>query len=337
VGVSGTVSTLALKVVVEAAARLGVDARRLLSDVQLSESLLEDRDARVPFRTEVQLWSEAARLSADPAFGLHLAEHVPIGSYDLVDYAARSSETLGEAMRHALRFHRILNDTFSIQVATEGERVHLRQVSTLRPFSRHMPEALWATWVVRGRQLTGRDWSPLGVCFPHPEPPDTSEHQRIFRCAPEFDQPVSELVIAGTVLELPVRTADSALLGLVAHYADVALARLPPAPDGVAYQVRRVLVDMLSTQEPSLDAVARKLRMNARTLQRRLRQESTSHQEILDGVRFELAKTYLDDPRASLCEVAFLLGFSEVSAFHRAFRRWTNRTPAEFRARPSPA
>lgn len=328
---SGTVSALALRAVLEAARGAGVDVQRLVDDLGLSAPLLEDRDARFPCAVEVRCWSEAGRRSSDPAFGLHLAERLPVGAYDLVDYAARSSQNLGEALRCVLRFNRILNDTFSLHVETQGNHVTLRQLSSLQPFSRHMPEAFWAALVIRGRQLTGRDWAPVSVHFPHPRPADTSEHQRIFRCALGFGQAVSELVIEASVLDLPIQAADSALLALIAYHADAAIARLPLAPRSVVDQVRRVLVQTIRGGDTSLEWVARKLHMNTRTLQRRLRQHGTSHKQLLDAVRLDLAKSYLEDRHISLCEIAFLLGFSEVSAFHRAFRRWTRKTPAEYR------
>ncbi|HYY42110.1 MAG TPA: helix-turn-helix domain-containing protein, partial [Pyrinomonadaceae bacterium] len=168
------------------------------------------------------------------------------------------------------------------------------------------------------------------VSFQHPQPADTTEHRRIFRAPVHFDQPRNELVLDRALLALPLARADAGLCALLDRHAQELLARLPQRDDTTA-QVRRLLSDALSGGDPNIAAVARQLGLSARTLQRKLRAEGTSYQDLLDLMRRDLARRYLQERDMAVCEVAYLLGFSGPSAFHRAFRRWTGVTPKEFR------
>jgi AraC-like DNA-binding protein len=110
---------------------------------------------------------------------------------------------------------------------------------------------------------------------------------------------------------------------------------LERVPESTSFgaRVRQLVAKELSTSPPDATAVARKLRMSRRTLQRLLRVEGTTFTELVDALRCDLATRYLREPAVAIAEVAFLLGFSEASAFHRAFRRWQGTTPAAYRAK----
>jgi len=95
--------------------------------------------------------------------------------------------------------------------------------------------------------------------------------------------------------------------------------------------VRLIIKNEFKGGEASLEKVAGQLGLSGRTLQRKLQERGTTHQELLDQMRKELAVRYLREPEMAICEVAYLLGFSESSALHRAFKRWTGKTPSEFR------
>ena len=117
------------------------------------------------------------------------------------------------------------------------------------------------------------------------------------------------------------------------RHAEALLAKLPSLTDSVVDRVQRVLSGVLGEGDASLGAVARKLRMSERTLQRKLAEESASYDALLDAMRHELAVRYLADRKIAIAEVAYLLGYSEPSPFHRAFKRWTGVTPSEARKR----
>ena len=132
-------------------------------------------------------------------------------------------------------------------------------------------------------------------------------------------------------LALPLARADAQLGELLRGLAEDALKKRTVAESPLD-NVRRILAEELQRGVPSLDVVASRLATSERTLRRRLEGEGTTFRALLDETRAELARVYVADARMPLAEVAFMLGFSEPSAFHRAFKRWTKTTPAAFRA-----
>ncbi len=145
-----------------------------------------------------------------------------------------------------------------------------------------------------------------------------------------FGHACSEIELEPAVLRLPIRDEDPAMSRLMERYAEEWLARLG-GQASLVEQIRRHIYTELGNGVPSAEAIARPLGLSERSLSRRLRAEGLSYLEIVDSVRRELALVYLRNRSLKMAEVAFLLGFSELSAFYRAFRRWTGMTPAQVR------
>jgi AraC-like DNA-binding protein len=190
-----------------------------------------------------------------------------------------------------------------------------------------------AITVICLRSATGTSWTPREVWFQHAPPENTSEHRRIFRAPVRFAQVSNELFFHRSLLDVPIARADLGLCTVLDRHAEELLAKFSAQgrPQNVVDQVRQILSIALRGGDPGLEASARQLRMSARTLQRKLNEKGTSHQDLLDEMRRELSMRYLQEPEVAICEVAYLLGFSESSAFHRAFRRWTGTTPRDYR------
>jgi len=181
-----------------------------------------------------------------------------------------------------------------------------------------------------GRKLTGVDWMPCEVHFEHDQPENISEHKRIFRAPVRFGQPLTKLIFDSLILNLPLVEADLILGSLFESQAEDLLAKSPR--HGVfAGQVRQLIKENLPGGEARMEIVCRKLGNSSRTLQRKLREEGTSYQELLEEIQRDLSEFYLQKPETAICEVAYLLDFSQSSAFHRAFRHWTGLTPKTFR------
>jgi AraC-like DNA-binding protein len=158
-------------------------------------------------------------------------------------------------------------------------------------------------------------------------------HLRLFGIAPRYDRAVNALELTGDAAARPVLTADPLLSRVVVRHAEALLAERPAAAETTAGTVRRILTRLLGDDEAgcSLTAVSANLHMSERSLQRRLADEGVSFDALLDELRRELALRYLADEKVAIAEIAYLLGYSEPSAFHRAFKRWTGTTPAEAR------
>jgi AraC-like DNA-binding protein len=154
-------------------------------------------------------------------------------------------------------------------------------------------------------------------------------HRAYFRCEPTFDEATSWAEFDAALLDAPVAGADPALAAMLERHARDLVAGLPTT--SVADQVRALLAKDLAGGVPEASGAAKKLGLSERSLHRKLRDERHSYQAIVDGVRRHLAERHLAERRLPITEIAFLLGFTEASSFHRAFRRWTGRTPAAYR------
>jgi AraC-like DNA-binding protein len=327
---SATVSAPYLRVLLAGARQAGVSLDDLVTPEL--EQVIVDPDGRIDRETHNHLWDEVARRSGDDAFGLHLAERLQPGAFAVMDYAARNAPTLRQAVIRFVRYCRLVHDGARVQLAEEGGEARLSY--TLPDFPggspRHAAEFIVAAWVIAARQMTETDLAPLRVRFEHPKPASTTELRRVLRSELRFREPVNEVALEGNVLRLPLAKADPQLGAVLDRYAEELLRRLPRR-EPFDEQLCRVICEALHGGDSSLTAVAARMRMSGRTLQRRLGERGTSYQELLDRMRRDMAARYLDEPQMAIGEAAFLLGFSDPSAFNRAFKRWTGTTPGAYR------
>jgi AraC-like DNA-binding protein len=229
---------------------------------------------------------------------------------------------------------RLLQDVAACSLEPIDGTGGLRFVQTAIPGNpvppRHAVEFAFARSVFMARQSTGVDLAPLCVRFAFPRPADTSAHERLFRAPVVFGHHRSELEFDAATLHLPQRSADAWLHKVVEAHAQAALDRLG-ARNPFVQQVASALGVAVQRGEGDLRHVARALALTERTLQRRLAEEGVQFRSLVDDVRRGLALRYLSERTMSLTEIALMLGFSEQAAFHRAFVRWTGKTPGHFR------
>lgn len=319
--------------IIDAVKAEGVEPEALYRAINFDPALLDDPDNRIPFSQFVAFYEHGARLTGDDAFGLHIGERVKPELFDILGYVVINSPTFGEAINRLIRYHSIWNDGafYNLDVSASQARLTYEYVDRLIDGRRHDCEMTLSILVSFARRGTGVDWTPHEVSFQHSKPKSIIEHQRIFRTQVHFDRSINELIFDSSLLTLRMMKADSGLFVILDRHAQELLSRRPRA-DGLINQVRQLLGETLNVgDDPRLETISQKLGISVRTLQRKLKEEGTSHQDLLDELRSDLSKRYLQEPKLAICEVAYLLGFSEPSAFHRAFRRWTGTTPKEFR------
>jgi AraC-like DNA-binding protein len=272
----------------------------------------------------------AARLG-DDSLGLSLAKRIPIGALGDLDYALCTSAKLYDGVTRAAEFYGVVTQRVRLTLEELDGRATL--VFTRLPasgYSRHWSEFATAMLAQRVRQTLGREVVFDGVGFMHDPPADVSVHDAFFGTTVRFNQPRETLSFASDLLEQPLLTASASL----AEVLEARMRQIQPSRDEVdpfIGRVRHAVVDLLDEAEAGVPATAKRLRTSARTLQRELHERGTSHQEILDDVRRERALRLLESG-VTVAEVARRLGFSESSAFFRAFRRWTGASPASTRA-----
>jgi AraC-like DNA-binding protein len=311
-------------------AQLGCDSEAWLARQGLTLAMLAERDLRVPHHQAIALLAEAVALSGDPAIGLRAACCDELGDFDVLEYPAANCASLGEALILATRFIALKHDglVLELDVAPPLAALRVRGTGGLA----HPPagiEFLFAKLLVFGSRSIGHRTRPLRVDFAHAGPADTSIYEEMFREV-RFGCDVNAMWITSAALSRPHCAPDRSLLKILTHHADGLLRQLA-RPPGFADRARAVITETLLAGHSGADQVARQLAVSLRTLHRRLAEEGTSHGELVDDVRREQAMLHLAGNRFSICEISFLLGFAHPNGFHKAFKRWTRMTPAQYR------
>jgi AraC-like DNA-binding protein len=292
-----------------------------------------DPSARVPGEQMYALWTEAIVTTGDHDLGLHSGMSFQPGALDIVGYVMLSAHTASDAVRRGARLLQVLNDGLALDIerraATTTLRLRMLPVDGGALFSdpRQLVETILAGALYQVRLLTQRSAVPLAVRFRHGRPlTGDREHVRLLGIAPQFAADTDEIVLANHDLDLPLRSANPQLLAAFESHADAALAALH-RPDALSDRALHEIVAQLKGEAPTIAQVAKVLAMSPRHLQRGLAHEGTTFQTLLDDARRELSLRHLASPDATVAKVAWLVGFSEPSAFHRAFRRWTGHSP----------
>ncbi|HET7543675.1 MAG TPA: AraC family transcriptional regulator [Polyangiaceae bacterium] len=321
--------------IVATARAMGADCAALSAHARFDSERAADPDARIPLDVESLLWDEAARLTGDGSFGLHAAEGLRPGMFDVLDYAVRTAPSLRESLERLARYNRLVHDAAVFALLPEGDLLRVEHSLHGVKQSRHAAEFTLASLVVVGAQLQGCPLRPLQVAFQHEAPSLLAEHERLFGVRPSFARAENSLTFSLEILERPLPASDPLLSRVIERHAQALLAARPAPAETTAARVRRLLCDTLGKDEvtATLAGMASRLRMSERSLQRRLGDEGQTFDGLLDQLRHELALRYLADRKIAIAEVAFLLGYSEPSAFHRAFKRWTGTTPSQARQR----
>lgn len=318
--------------VADVAAAHGADAGALLRRAGLSGADLRSPDERVPLAALYTLVEEAAAAVGGPLFGVKVATGIDIGLFDALGFLVLTSPTFGAAMERTLRYQRLWNDGERYSLLVESGRAHLRYepFGADRPAHRIMAEMFAFDVGCNGPKLLADAPPPLAVRFRAEAPPDTAPYEALFGAPVGFASPIDEVVLPAELFDRPMPMANEAMHAYFQRHADAALAQLGPAPS-LPDRVRAFVADRLPDGGATLEAAARSLGMSARTLQRRLRAEGASFEDLVDAARRARAMVYLD-AHVSIGEVAYLLGYAEPSVFHRAFKRWTGTSPEAWRA-----
>lgn len=326
-----TLGVRGLAPVVAGLRALGHDPAPILAAVGLDAAVLADPDARVPAVQVMEVLRTGVARTGDDHLGLHLALHAPLDAFDVHTYVVLSSPTLGTGYERLARYQRLIHDAARLELRREGRTATLRH--TLpggQAIPRQSAEFVVAAWLRAGRVALGAEWNPLEVRFAHAAPADVGPLADFFRCRLRFAAGEHALRFDAALLDRPCAAADPGLLAVLDRHAGALLARVPPV-HSLADRVAVAVADGLRRGEARAGDIARRLHMSPRTLQRGLAAEGTSFAAILDRVRHETALRELAERRLSIAEIAFLLGFAELSSFYRAFKRWTGKTPAAFR------
>jgi len=316
----------------EYAEQSGNDREEFLRLASITPATLADADTRLPISALLRLWRAILKRQEGTAIGARIGSTCKATRLGLVGYAMYYSRDLLEALHRFSRYIHIISEAVQFEVAKGGERTTL--LFNAHPSLlalRHPVEAQLAAVLTVGREITQSDLVPLAIQLPFPNPGDSKEHREVFRCPVHFSQPDAAIVLATSQLRLPIRASDPTLGGYLEELASSTLKSLGAANEDFVDTVRRALWSELPGGKPNLWRTASGLGVSARTLQRRLRENGTSYSALLEELRRELSGDLLTDNKLAVSDIAFLLGYSEPSAFQRAFRRWRGVSPRRFR------
>jgi len=332
---SGSVLTVSSRALLEACERIGLDTASILAAAGVERQILEDPDARLSNAQAGALWRRAFELSQDPDLALHAVENLPAGAYRALEYLAWNAPTVGEALSKVSHYFPIINSALRLSVAAGPDEATLRVEAPSHPglLTRPYAEYTLAAVYLRTRAFSEEPYRLRRVEFFHPRPDRVSEHERVFGCPVFFGSDACQLVISREIWDAPRRGSDPSLFVVLDAHARLLLSRLPEDASH-AGRVREALRAELRGGDPRIGAIARRLGLSPRTLQRRLREEGVVFNELFDAMLWTTARAYLRQPDLSAAEIAYLLGFSSQSAFNRAFKRWSGTTPTEFRRNP---
>jgi AraC-like DNA-binding protein len=315
--------------------RRGGDAAALLRRFDLPPTAATDDEVRVSLEGLRAILDAAALAAGDADLGVHLGQQLPRGAYGVLEYSCRSAPTVRDALARIVRYIGLLNELVTITAREERGAAVIEQSIDGEPLcvGRHANEFFVVMLLERTRQLSGAACIPERAWFAHPAPGDTRALvAAVGTDQLRFDAGKNGLALPASVLDLPISSADPTLLALMDKQAEQALAGRT-APTRFLGDVKARIAASLDAAPPEIEELAAALRMSRRTLQRRLGDEGVSFQQLVDEVRRERALELVGDAGRPLGDVAFQLGYAELSPFLRAFRRWTGTTPATWRAR----
>lgn len=319
----------------ELVAMRGGDVGRLLRTFDLPDNARSEAEIDLPLQVLHAFHDAAAREARDPLFGVHMAQLATRGIHGVLEFMCRTTRTLRDAMTLIAQYGSSMSRLAVVTFEHDDDRAVLEERVPGEPLSmgRHANEFLLVKLVRGAREITGTRCAPVRVWFAHPRPRPASV---VAALAEElgtphirFDAGANGMAVDRAFLEMPVLGHDPPLLAVLDAYAKSALEARPGSD--LRAVVRRRIRERIP--KPVTAAwLAREMRMSTRTLQRRLADDRIAFHELVDDVRHELARERLADPSAPVKTVAADLGYSDVRAFLRAFKRWTGMTPATFRA-----
>ena len=316
----------------------GIPALPLLTKAGLSIEQIEDFSVRVKAQSQIKLVQLAADALQDDLLGFHLARDYDLREIGLFYYVLASSEVLNDALHKAARYSGIVNEGVSLKFRAGRESViALDYTGVERRSDCHQME-FWLLSLVRiCRQLTNRRLMPSRIRLVHHRKKTPAEFRSLLGCEIEFGSEVDEVVFPAAATLMPIGSADSYLNELLTKYCDEALAHRSPARSALRPSVENAMAPLLPHGKANAVEIARRIGMSHRTLARRLSDEGLTFSEIAEEMKQDLARHYLKDSDLPISQIAWLLGYREVSAFTHAYKRWTGMTPRQSRSQGHPA
>ena len=310
----------------------GMPASELEAILGLSHDEMAHPDARVDLACLPALWDAAYTCSGDPAVGLHIGAQVKPEQLSIVAQTLLQSENLHQGLNQYMRFMRLVNETLKLSLSVGNHHARLDFIIEPAGYHRSEVERTVMAGFARARYAMGKVISLHEVHFEHADPGYAKAYEELFEAPVRFSQPVTALIFDKRLLAKGPRKRNPYVYQALVQHAESLMRTLAPQ-DNTVQTLKQYIHNHLA--HPKLDAenAAVSLHMSRQTLYRKLKKAGLSFQSLVEEARHAQAVNLLQQSDVSVSEVAFLLGFSELSAFSRAFKRWTGHSPAQFRER----
>ncbi|OXM14344.1 AraC family transcriptional regulator [Paenibacillus herberti] len=327
------VSITLLAASIRGMAARGFDTQLFCRETGLDPELLQRGDARISYEEMDRLMEEASRFTGDRLFGFNQGATMEFSDLGIPGYVMQHCGTVREAVESLNRYHQMICSGYDLEVIPLSAGMTALRFRIWDPsvkVSRHCTEDMVASLYRAVSRLVGRSLVPFGLSLQHAPVVDPEVYRKVLGVMPEFSAEACELRVADEVMDWPVLARDERLLQEFKAVADRVYASMQEGRQ-TTLQLSRYLLDHAGAALPSLAEAARALGMSTRNLQARLKLEGTTFNRLAAELRRELALRYLSREEHSVAEVAYLLHFSEPSAFHSAFKKWTGQTPGQYR------
>jgi AraC-like DNA-binding protein len=306
----------------------GVELSELLKKANLTIEQISQPQTPIAARDQVNLLNVLAEACSDELLGFHVSQTIELRDAALLFYVLASSDTLLDALRRVARYSSLVNEGV-VQRCAVGATIDitLSYSGISRHLDRHQAECWMALLMRILRHLSKRNIHAAHVHFVHARIKQSRELNSYFGGAVEFGADLDQISFPLSVGDIAVASADTYLNKLLVHYCEEALTHRPRSRGSFRTQVENALVPRLPHAEFRASDIARELGVSQRTLARRLSEEGVSFTALLDELRLDLANRYLAEDIAPVSQIAWLLGYQQVSAFSKAYRRWTGHSP----------
>lgn len=310
----------------------GLDVQALFSHAGLDMSQLDNPTMRYPNEKVSRLWHLAVQRSPNAMLGLAKPRCAAVPNFDVVGYAMMSCSNLLASLECLARYMRVVSEAASLALREDAGRysIELSLFGGETAVPRQRSEFSLLTLLSFLRWISGRCIAPLSVEFSYPEPPHPQPYQDAFQSPVRFNAASNRLIMSAADLTAPLPTHCPALEKFHTQFACQCLARLDN--HCISRKVEDLIAQKLHGWEPRREEIARLLCLGDRTLRRRLEEEGTTFQRILDDTRRALAQQYFSLQRYSAGEIAYMLGFTDQGTLFRASRRWFGVSPKQYQA-----
>jgi AraC-like DNA-binding protein len=310
----------------------GVELAPIMRQVGLRLNVLDDDFIWIPLDKFASVLTISAKVTGDHCFGLKYGALARFTSNPL-GYLMANAPNLKTALKSFAHFHTVISsNTLKFVESNGGGRIEWSYSVTVSN-SVQLTDFVLMRFVSRIQSAVGSAWRPLSVGVTHRRPADLAEYERLLRTKIAFDQPINSIAIAGSTLMLPMPQADPQLFKLITRYCEEQLER-QKATEHPLNQIREAMICCLEQSSYGPKDVGKALGITPSVLHRRLKAEGTSFQKLLDDTRRCLTHRYLIETSLKLTDIAAKVGYSELSAFSRAARRWFGMSPRTVRRRP---